>query len=187
MSAQEQFTAVFERHYDDVERFIRRRVSDLPVADLVAEVFLVAWRRWSAVPHERPLPWLYATARLVLANEIRGARRERRLAERLAGLRDQGVGLDHADDVSQRLAVAMAFDQLSEDDQETLRLRAWEHLDASSAAKVLGCSAASYRMRLSRARRRLRANLAKPAPTQVTTLDALLGVTATTDGVGGSR
>ena len=38
-------------------------------------------------------------------------------------------------------------------------LAAWEELSGSEAARVLGCSATAYRIRLHRARRRLRERL----------------------------
>lgn len=163
MSAEARFSALFERHYRDVERYLRRRAPEPMVADLAAEVFLVAWRRWKIVPQERPLPWLYTTARNVLANEVRGQIRGRRLAERVAARAESPVGEDHAEQVSSRLAVAAAFDRLAEADREVLRLVAWERLDRSDAAKVLGCGTAAFAMRLARARRRLRAALTEPA------------------------
>jgi DNA-directed RNA polymerase specialized sigma24 family protein len=48
---------------------------------------------------------------------------------------------------------------LSVDDREVLALVAWEGLDARRAAAVLGCNVGAFTMRLTRARRRLRAVL----------------------------
>lgn len=160
MTAEEDFSAAFERHYRDVERFLYRRAPDLPVADLTAEVFLVAWRRWDQVPGNRVLPWLYAVARNVLANEVRGEQRHRRLVDRVAALSPPLVEADHADAVSERTVVATAFDRLAEADREVLRLVVWERLSTAEAARVLGCSTAAFAMRLARARHRLRDALA---------------------------
>jgi RNA polymerase sigma-70 factor, ECF subfamily len=44
-----------------------------------------------------------------------------------------------------------------------LLVTAWEELSGSEAARVLGCSATAYRIRLHRARKRLRERLAEPA------------------------
>jgi DNA-directed RNA polymerase specialized sigma24 family protein len=53
--------------------------------DAVAEVFLIAWRRLDAVPEgEDARPWLYATARRVLANQARANVRRNRLNEKLS-------------------------------------------------------------------------------------------------------
>jgi RNA polymerase sigma-70 factor (ECF subfamily) len=160
VTAEDEFSATFERHYHDVERFILRRAADLPVADLVSEVFLVAWRRWSEVPRGRVLPWLYATARYVLANEVRSRQRHRRLAERLARAEVPAIQADHADELADRVMVAEAFDRLGEADREVLRLVVWERLRVVDAARVLGCSAPAFAMRLARARRRFRDALA---------------------------
>jgi RNA polymerase sigma-70 factor (ECF subfamily) len=72
-----------------------------------------------------------------------------------AGLSD---GLD-ADLLAQRLDLAAAWRRLSETDQETLSLTVFEDLTSPQAASVLGITAASYRLRLLRARRALRRQL----------------------------
>lgn len=52
-----------------------------------------------------------------------------------------------------------AFGCLEEDDQELLRLVAWDGLTPAQAAQVLGCSPVAARSRLHRARNRLAAVL----------------------------
>ncbi|WP_334627432.1 RNA polymerase sigma factor [Micromonospora sp. CPCC 205539] len=156
---EDQFTELYERHHADVWRYVARRVVGSDVADVVAEVFLVAWRRLADVPSGTALPWLYGVARLVLANEARGRRRWHELTLRVAAEPDQSVVGDHADAVIGQRDVAVAFGQASDADQEILRLVAWERLSAAEAALVLGCSRATFAMRLMRARRRLRARL----------------------------
>jgi RNA polymerase sigma factor (sigma-70 family) len=160
--AASRFTQLYERHYDQVERYVRRRADDSVVRDVVAEVFLVAWRRLPEVPTDQ-LPWLYGVARRVLANESRGSARGRQLVQRIAAHSDQAslVEADHADEVASRLHVAAAVDRLPEDDREVLRLAAWENLDSREAAIAMGCSAPAFAMRLQRARRRLRQELAR--------------------------
>jgi RNA polymerase sigma factor (sigma-70 family) len=164
MTPDEQFAVVFRRHYSDVERYLWRRVPDLPVADLTAEVMLTAWRRWADVPKARPLPWLYGVARNVAANAVRQRGRGRRLAERLAAYREPVVAADHADGIAEQALVAAAFDRLGEADREILRLVEWEQLSLADVGRVLGCSVPAATMRLSRARGRLRAALTADAP-----------------------
>jgi RNA polymerase sigma-70 factor (ECF subfamily) len=48
-----------------------------------------------------------------------------------------------------------ALARLSDRDREILLLVAWEDLDPASAASALGCSRATFAVRLHRARRRL--------------------------------
>jgi RNA polymerase sigma-70 factor (ECF subfamily) len=71
-------------------------------------------------------------------------------------LRGQDLaGPEPSDRVADRLAVLAALAALRPDDQEALRLIEWEQLEVAAAAQVMGCSAATFRVRLHRARRRL--------------------------------
>ncbi|WP_027644571.1 RNA polymerase sigma factor [Salinispora oceanensis] len=152
------FVELFQRHYGAVMRYAARRVGQDRASDVVNEAFLVAWRRLADVPAPDPLPWLYATTRHVIGNEIRGRSRQARLVARI-GDGDELVVADHADMVVDQVRVRRALAELSEQDQEALRLAAWEGLDAGAAATVMGCSRAAYKVRLYRARRRLAAAL----------------------------
>ncbi|MEV0811332.1 sigma-70 family RNA polymerase sigma factor [Micromonospora sp. NPDC050200] len=153
------FVELFQRHYGAVMRYAARRVGQDRASDVVNEAFLVAWRRLADVPVTDPLPWLYATTRHVIGNEIRGRSRQARLAARI-GESAEMVMADHADVVVDQVRVRRALAELPERDQEALRLAAWEGLDADAAAMVMGCSRAAYKVRLYRARRRLAAALA---------------------------
>jgi RNA polymerase sigma-70 factor, ECF subfamily len=62
---------------------------------------------------------------------------------------------DHADGIAEADAVETAMRRLGRRDQELLYLIAWEDLKIADAAQVLGCSVATARVRLHRARRRL--------------------------------
>ncbi|MDQ6936313.1 MAG: RNA polymerase sigma factor [Actinomycetota bacterium] len=160
------FTSLYERYYDDVLRYARRRVDEQTARDVAAETFLVAWRRPGQVPGEEPLPWLYAVARNTLANVLRGRSRDAALGVRVrAASVAAGVPTaDPADVVVQSVEVAAALGRLSRPDQEALQLVAWEDLDLAAAAQVVGCSAATFAVRLHRARRRLGRLLAAPSP-----------------------
>jgi RNA polymerase sigma-70 factor (ECF subfamily) len=150
------FEAAFREHYADILAFALRRVSDRGAAeDAAAEAFAVAWRRRDALP-ERPLPWLYAVALRVLANQRRGSARRRALEERVAA-EPTAVSpeVDPGEALARRTAFSTAFARLDEDDREVLRLIAWEGLEPRDAASVLGCSYGAFRVRLHRARRRL--------------------------------
>jgi RNA polymerase sigma-70 factor (ECF subfamily) len=73
--------------------------------------------------------------------------------------------------------VAAALDDLSESDAELLRLWAWEQLEPTEIAAVLGCSPGTARTRMHRAKARLRAALAArgvqpPAPPPAPSADA---------------
>ena len=118
---------------------------------------MTAWRRLAAVP-DNALPWLYGTARRLAANELRRRHRQQRLGERIAA-NAATASPDHAEVVTDRLRVQAALAGLSERDREVLRLAEWERLDAADGARVVGCTQATFKVRLHRARRRLAALL----------------------------
>ncbi|WP_327304868.1 sigma-70 family RNA polymerase sigma factor [Streptomyces sp. NBC_01298] len=178
---EEHFTAIYQRHYANIESYIRRRCEPAQVSDLVAEVFMAAWRRLGDIPPTSTLPWLYGVARNILANSYRAQERQTRLLAELAGQREEGVS-DHAETVQNRLLMAAAFDRLSPDDQEVLRLSLWEDLSARDAAKIMGCSTAAYHVRLHRARKRLQKGTAVEQRTGVSS-GATGYVPARTEGI----
>ena len=102
---QERFRHVYAEHVDRVLGYALRR-TDRPedAADVVAETFLVAWRRLGDVPEEpRTRLWLYGVARRVLANQRRGERRRTSLGERLA------ADLATADDIDTAMKLGCAL------------------------------------------------------------------------------
>jgi RNA polymerase sigma-70 factor (ECF subfamily) len=146
-----EFQAVFS-HLGAVTAYARRRGSR-DADGLAAEVMTIAWRRLEDVPQDDPRPWLYATARNLLFAEARRTARDRSAAPipELVAEALEPHGLDPE--------LAKALRLLSSSDLEALLLVAWEDLTPTQAAKALGISAVAFRVRLLRARRRLRALL----------------------------
>ena len=85
----------------------------------------------------------------MLANHRRGESRRR---GQTTELRNE-IAAVSADPVDAS-AIGQAFGELSDDDRELLGLVAWEGLDHSGIAAVLGCSKGAARVRLHRARKR---------------------------------
>src|SRR5690242_18170572 len=84
--AQVTFSRLYREQGRAVLAYALRRVGDREdAADVVAETFLVAWRRLGEVPAgaESRL-WLYGVTRRVIANLQRTERRRTRLGLRLA-------------------------------------------------------------------------------------------------------
>jgi RNA polymerase sigma factor (sigma-70 family) len=163
------FAAMFDELSPHVFAYVRRHVASATDAqDVVADTFLVAWRRWSDVP-ERALPWLLVVARNTIANRRRRERRhgwlidKTELLERLAA---PALGADHT--VIERSIMLEALAGLSEAEREALLLVAWSPLTRAEAAAVAGCSQRAFEVRLSRARARL-ARALDDAPTPAST------------------
>jgi RNA polymerase sigma factor (sigma-70 family) len=164
-SREDRFEGLFREHYPLVRAYALRRAAPDAAQDVVADTFLVAWRRLEDVPDDA-LPWLYATARRVLANQRRSASRSAALQERLADAAAGGsseavaVSADAADSVADAELVRLALARLSGRSREALMLAAWEGLSGPRAARAAGCSKAAFAVRLHRARARLADELA---------------------------
>lgn len=144
--------ALFEAHYEPLMRYAGRRTDQLADAeDVVAETFTVAWRHLQQMPpHDERLFWLYGIARRVVANHRRAAQRRARLE---AKARASWAPATHAG--SDLPDVLTAMRRLSDDDQEILRLVAWEGLSHAEVGLALGITANAAGIRLHRARARL--------------------------------
>ena len=134
---------------------MRRVLSKDDAADVVAETFSIAWRRFEDVPPgDGALPWLYSTAHNVLLNLNRTQRRRGELVERMARELQRVEPSDLPREESGVLAL-QCLRSLPEPDRELLMLSAWEGLDSADLGRAMGCSAAAARIRLHRARKRL--------------------------------
>jgi RNA polymerase sigma-70 factor (ECF subfamily) len=156
MERRVRFELLYGRHAPAVKAYVLRRAPASLADDLVAEVFVVCWRRFEEVPADA-LPWLLGVARRVLSTHRRGERRSVALRDRLA--QTSAPPVDMPAGTSSSLLAAMR--QLSDADRELLALIAWEGLSVSQAAIVLDARAATVRVRLHRARRRLSLALAR--------------------------
>lgn len=115
---------------------------------------------------DRPsaLPWLYGIASNVLRQARRTDRRQDRAASKLASFRpvdavpgDTGDDLFRQERLEEVMGVVMA---LPEADRETVLLYAWEELTYEQVAEALDIPLGTVRSRLSRARARIREQLA---------------------------
>jgi len=162
----ERFTAIYRRHHGKVLGYALAHERRGAAEDIVNETFLTAWRKLDQVPRDDALPWLLATARRHRLKQRDAGRRHESIASRVAALGD-GHGArvrDTGDLVAERDAGLAAFATLPERDAEVLVLSAWYGLTPSQAATVLGCSSATYFVRLHRARKRLERALKDGGP-----------------------
>ena len=170
------FRAIYVDAYGDVLRFAQRRVHRSHAEDATADAFLAAWRRLDDAPN-RPddvRAWLFGIARNCLLNALRGQGRRDALAVRVAETAPSaGLAYGHdADLVARRIDLAAAWRRLGETDQEALSLTVFEDLTSPQAARVLGISPVSYRLRLLRARRALRRQLDLAEPSSYAEMEA---------------
>ncbi|MFD5696956.1 RNA polymerase sigma factor [Streptomyces lasiicapitis] len=158
------FEEFYRRHVDAVTRFVARRVSDPhTVADLTADVFLAVV---DSADGYRPglgseAAWLFGIGRNVVHAEYRRSSRQAGLGARIAGRRllddDDIARLEEKLDAEQggRRALELLAN-LPESERAVLELVAVDQLTVSEAAAALGTTQVAARVRLHRARRKLR-------------------------------
>jgi RNA polymerase sigma-70 factor, ECF subfamily len=158
------FEQLFRNTRTDLLAYIMRRSQSAEdAADLLAETYLIAWQKLDAIPTgERARLWLFGVARNLL---LKGASRHRSrhsLVERLAG-ELHSAHPPHAPVEDERSsAVRAALAALPERDREILMLTAWEALTPKQIAAVMDTPVNTVRVRLHRARARLKRDLTTP-------------------------
>lgn len=161
------FEVFYREHVEDVQRFVARRVGDRErAADLTAEIFLAAIDSAHRYRPRRGTPkaWLYGIARALVANDRRQHGRERAREERfrgsaLLGEEDTARMDARIDAAAQSRRLYAAMERLPETERAVLELVAIDELTVAEAAAAVGVRAGTARVRLYRARRKLRADL----------------------------
>ena len=161
------FEAFYREHVEGLQRFVARRVGDRErAADLTAEIFLAAidsahrYRPRSGTPKA----WLYGIARALVANDRRRRGRERAREERFRGSalldEEDAARMDaRIDAAAQSRRLYAAMDCLPDAERAVLELVAIDELSVAEAASAVGVRSGTARVRLHRARRKLRAEL----------------------------
>jgi RNA polymerase sigma-70 factor (ECF subfamily) len=158
----DRFASLFDRHAPYIHRYLARRVGRQAADDLVAETFLVAFRkraRYDARHHDAR-PWLYGIATNLIGQHRREEARQFRLRQ-AAG--PEPVQHDDAERAvanvtaqSVRAPLAKALAGLARPDRDVLLLIAWEQLSYGEVARALNIPVGTVRSRLHRARTQIR-------------------------------
>jgi RNA polymerase sigma-70 factor (ECF subfamily) len=161
----EAFGAVFDRHVDELHRYVARRLGPELADDVVADVFAAAFqqRRRYDVGRDDARPWLYGIATNLVAGHRRSeARRLRALAGQLRDEQPEGM----ADQVASRLSatarraeLTSVLGRLPRRQRDVVLLHAWADLTYTEIAEALDVPVGTVRSRLARARVTLRAAL----------------------------
>jgi len=153
----ERFRILYRDLYDDLWRYVQRRsISDEEARDTLSEVFLVVWRRLEDIPAGKEARlWLFGVARNLVKTSWRKRKRSGDLVARIGNEMSTRGAIDEELDNSGILKIVKALQFLSENDQEILRLLAWENLSHKEISVVLGCSENAVAIRIRRARVRL--------------------------------
>ena len=183
---QQRFAAVYRDTHADVLRFVARRLNAndgdpmIRAEDVTHEAYLVAWKKLAELPldNAEARAWLFTIARNCLLNDNRSHARSQQMQVRIAEGAEVTVPGPHSG-VELRVDLSTAWATLNAESQEVLALSAWEGLNSTQAAQVLGISSTAYRMRLSRARTALRSALTGGFATATATATAAATTIAT--------
>lgn len=154
-------------NFADLVAYAERRVGD-DAADVVADVFVAAWR------HERKMPeepaetrlWLFGITRNAVLTAQRGHARRLNLAARLRDHLASGA-VPPPETNSQADAVGAALGELDDVSAELVRLIHWEGFGIAEAGQILGLKPSASRMRYARAKETLRDSLAVDAESRL--------------------
>lgn len=159
-------TIDFDRFYkaqaNAVYSYCLRRTSAEEAKDATADVFVVVWRRWGAVPEgDEAVGWLYGVARNVLRERRRSMRRRGRLVEKVAAQTELVVAGPEVQVVrmAEHEAVLAALGKLPERDREMIFLVEWEGLSREQVAGMMSVTRAAIDKRVARAYKKMARSL----------------------------
>lgn len=148
----EEFNTVFRALLPEVSKFLTRRVNRDEVEDLAADLFELAWSKRHQIEKGFELPWLYKSARYLLANHHRKQSGRSRI---LASL-EEPVSAPSAESIALAdMELSKAWALMSVKERELIAFWAFENLSAKQISKVLGISENATNIRLSRAKQKL--------------------------------
>ena len=160
------FEQLYGRHRERLYRFLVAQLRDPALAD---ELFQDTWQRVIAArggwrPEAAFATWLYRIARNLLADHWR-ARRHRPPSPSDADERVARVSDDHTPELTlsefeQRRSLALALEELPDDQREVLLLRLQQELTLEQIGEITGVGRETVKSRLRYAMDKLRARLA---------------------------
>lgn len=158
----EAFAILFERHADEIHRYLGRRVGAAIADDLLAETFAVAFTKRRRYDRTRAdaRPWLYGIATKLISGHRRAeARRLHALARTPAPDVDEPMAdrvVAQSSARAARRALHAALTALPVAQRDVVLLVAWADLEYEQIAEALRVPVGTVRSRLHRARAQLR-------------------------------
>jgi RNA polymerase sigma factor (sigma-70 family) len=161
------FEVIFDRHFQVLQSYARRRVGPSVGEDIAAQTFVVAFQGRArfdpAYPSARP--WLFGIATNIIRHHLRDERTHLAALSRIRiDVSEDPVGDPERLDARRlRPEIVDALLSLSVPDRETFLLVALGELNYEETANALGIPIGTVRSRINRARMRLRERLGNEA------------------------
>lgn len=155
------FRDVFERHHDDVRRYLQRRAGADTGEELAAQTFEEAFRTRARFDpaYSDARPWLMGIATNLLRHHYRAEASRLRALERAAARASTVAEDDPEARLDARVAahvLARALQEMGRGERDIVLLYAWADLTYAEIARALHLPIGTVRSRLHRTRRRLR-------------------------------
>lgn len=161
------FSAIFDRYFAQIHRYVASRLGHSVADDVVAETFLAAFTQRARYDPARPQAraWLFGIATNLIRRHRRIEVKTYRMYER-AGV-DSDMG-DHGEEVAERVSaqrmephLAAGLAGLKARDRDVLLLVAYGELSYDEVALALNIPPGTVGSRLNRARKHLRQALSQ--------------------------
>jgi RNA polymerase sigma factor (sigma-70 family) len=154
------FASIFDRHFDAVHGYARRRLGRSLAEEIASETFIRAFDRRASFDRSREdaRPWLFGIAANLMRRHWRTERRRLNALGRL-----ESIGPDETA-AEERADLIAALDALPAKEREALLLFALADLTYEEIAEALDVPIGTIRSRLSRARDRIRKRLDTALP-----------------------
>jgi RNA polymerase sigma-70 factor (ECF subfamily) len=169
----ERFADIFHRHWDEIYRYVARRLGPEAAEDVGSETFTVAFRNRGRYDLTRAdaRPWLYGIATNLIAQHRRAERRRHQVLAR-ADAEWASASFDDGSDArvtAERLGprISSVLADLPAADRDLLLLIAWADLTYEQAAEALNVPMGTVRSRLHRVRKKIRRAFGGIDPTRL--------------------
>lgn len=151
------FSDLYRLMYAELRTYLVRRLDVDLVDDVLADTFLVVWRRWPDLPADVSgrRAWVYGILRNKVMQASDGLNRQRRLTQRASSLLEAEATVDPAD-LEEIQEARRLLNLLPPGERDALSLMVIAGLSSAETATALGCSVSSVTTRVARARKRLR-------------------------------
>jgi len=151
----EEFSASYRQYLPLISKYLVRRVNASEVEELASRVFEIAWNKKDQAPSGHEIAWLYRIAGFVVSNHRRAEDTKNKF---LISFRPDSA--PSVEDIALTdIALAEAWKMLSQSQRQAISLTSFDGLDNDQAARVLGISSNAFALRLSKARKKLKALL----------------------------
>ena len=160
---EQRFSSFFAEHSGHVRRYAMTLVLDDEVDDVVQRTLLTAWQRFDDIPEGSEREWLFGVVRNHCRNVWRTERRSKALVAAIEHARPQVIVevVQQGFDPAEVAPLLQAVGELNEADCEVMVLTGFHEMTPLEIATCTGEEPGAVRVRLNRARKKLRERFAE--------------------------